>query len=101
MEKRPIIGIEEEEGDIDFQQDNIELEVEEAIVQVIDGAIIDGDDEQIKILFYYIRPGGNVLEHDRVLCKGVASFLDVPASHSIYGKRASICRTCQTLVIRV
>jgi len=42
---------------IDFNKiENITLEIDNLLVQSIDGVIIGGDAEQVNLLFYYIKP---------------------------------------------
>ena len=52
----------------------ITLDFEDAIVQPVDGAIIQGDDEEIKLLFFYVKPESNHDEDGIARCKCVAEF---------------------------
>ena len=71
---KKVIEVFEEAEECIVQPEDIELEAEDAIVQVVDGVLIGGDDEEVKMMFYYIKPGGNALEDDRIQCRGVAEF---------------------------
>ena len=55
-------------------QPELEFDVENTTVQVIDGVVISNDDEQLKLLFYYILPGENLDNSNSIQCKGVAEF---------------------------
>jgi len=52
----------------------ITLDFEDAIVQPVDGVIIQGDDEEIKLLFFYLKSESNHDEDDIARCKCVAEF---------------------------
>jgi len=52
----------------------ITLDFEDAIVQPVDGVIIQGDDEEIKLLFFYLKPESNHDEDGIARCKCVAEF---------------------------
>jgi hypothetical protein len=52
----------------------ITLDFEDAIVQLVDGVIIQGDDEEIKLLFFYLKPESNHDEDDIARCKCVVEF---------------------------
>ena len=52
----------------------ITLDFEDAIVQPVDGVIVQGDDEEIKLLFFYLKPESNHDEDVVPRCKCVAEF---------------------------
>ena len=52
----------------------ITLDFEDAIVQPVDGVIVQGDDEGIKLLFFYVKPESNHDEDGIARCKCVAEF---------------------------
>ena len=52
----------------------ITVDFEDAIVQPVDGIIIQGDDEEIKLLFFYVKPESNHDEDGIPRCKCVAEF---------------------------
>jgi len=56
MEKRKPREIEACEPD-DEDLEKLELDMEDTFVQVVDGIIVGGDDEEIKMLFFYKKPG--------------------------------------------
>ena len=43
----------------DFDEVEFTLDFEDAIVQPVDGVIVQGDDEEIKLLFFYVKPESN------------------------------------------
>ena len=53
---------------------DLDLDTEEAIVQAVDGVIINGDDDEVKLLFYYIKPSNNGETADIIKGKCVAEF---------------------------
>lgn len=65
MEKRPreIEACEPDDEDLE----KLELDIEDTLVQVVDGIIVGGDNEEIKMLFFYKKP-----IQDQ--CKGVVEF---------------------------
>jgi len=56
MEKRIPREMEACEPD-DEDLEKLELDMEDTFVQVVDGIIVGGDDEEIKMLFFYKKPG--------------------------------------------
>jgi len=52
----------------------LDLDIAEAIVQVIDGVLIKANEEEIRLLFYYHKPDGIDVEDEVIYCKGVAEF---------------------------
>jgi len=52
----------------------ITVDFEDAIVQPVDGIIIQGDDEEIKLLFFYVKLESNHDEDSIPRCKCVAEF---------------------------
>ena len=58
----------------DVESKEITLDFEGAIVQPVDGVIIQGDDEEIKLLFFYVKPESNHDEDGIPRCKCVAEF---------------------------
>jgi len=71
LRKKLSIQPEEPEIDPDF---DLELEIDDAIVQAIDGVLIKADEEEIKLLFYYYKPDGIDIEDEIIYCKGIAEF---------------------------
>lgn len=61
-----------DEGDV--PDIGLEMDTEDAIVQAIDGVLVDGDDEEVRMLFYHHKIGGLDLEDDTIRCKAVAEF---------------------------
>jgi len=53
--KRPgeIEALEPDEEDLE----KLELDIEDTLVQVVDGIIVGGDNEEVKMLFFYKKPG--------------------------------------------
>jgi len=58
----------------DAESKEITLDFEDAIVQPADGVIVQGDDEEIKLLFFYLKPESNHDEDGIPRCKCVAEF---------------------------
>jgi hypothetical protein len=58
----------------EVESKEITLDFEDAIVQPIDGVITQGDDEEIKLLFFYLKPESNHDEDGIARCKCVAEF---------------------------
>ena len=57
----------------DFEEiKKITLDFENVLVQSVDGLIIGGDNEEIKLLFYYLRPESYINEDGVAEAKGVA-----------------------------
>lgn len=52
MEKRKIEACEPDDEDLE----KMELDIEDTFVQVVDGIIVGGDDEEVKMLFFYRKP---------------------------------------------
>jgi hypothetical protein len=52
----------------------VTLDFEDAIVQPVDSVIVQGDDEEIKLLFFYLKPDSNHDEDGIPRCKCVAEF---------------------------
>ena len=50
------------------------MDTEDAIVQAIDGVLVDGDDEEVHMIFYHHKIGGLDVEDDTIRCKAVAEF---------------------------
>jgi len=67
MEKRIPREMEACEPD-DEDLEKLELDIEDTFVQVVDGIIVGGDDEEVKMLFFYKKP----CVQDE--CKGVVEF---------------------------
>ena len=68
------VGFEEDcEDEFDFETE-LEFDIENILVQVIDGAVISNDDELIKMLFFYVKPGEDPETDDKIECKAVAEF---------------------------
>ena len=58
----------------EVESKEITLDFEDAAVQSIDGVIVQGDDEEIKLLFFYLKPESNHDEDGIARCKCVAEF---------------------------
>ncbi|MBN1860394.1 MAG: hypothetical protein JW840_02910 [Candidatus Thermoplasmatota archaeon] len=58
------------------------LDMENTLVRPVDGVVIDGNDEEIKLYFYYYKPESTVGEDEVVRCKCVAE-LRTSRSHFI------------------
>ena len=58
----------------DFDEVEITVDFEDAVVQPVDGVIVQGDDEEIKLLFFYVKPESNHDEDGIPRCKCVAEF---------------------------
>ena len=58
----------------DFDEVEITIDLEDAIVQPVDGVIVQGDDEEIKLQFFYVKPDSNHDEDGIPRCKCVAEF---------------------------
>lgn len=66
-----IIEVGEDEEEIDF---DLDLDIKDAIVEPIDGVLIKATDDEIRLLFYYHKPGGVDVDEEIIRCKGVAEF---------------------------
>jgi len=53
---------------------DLELDIDDAIVQAIDGVLIKSEGEEVKLLFYYYKPDGIDVEEETIRCKGIAEF---------------------------
>ena len=51
---------------------DLELDVNDAVVDVVDGVVIEGDDEEVRLLFYHHKPNGIDLKEEVVRCKCVS-----------------------------
>jgi len=58
----------------DFDEVEIAVDFEDALVQPVDGVVIQGDDEEIKLQFFYVKPESNNEEDGIPRCKCVAEF---------------------------
>ena len=58
----------------EVESKEITLDFEDAAVQSIDGVIVQGDDEEIKLLFFYLKPESNHDEDGIARCRCVAEF---------------------------
>jgi hypothetical protein len=67
---REIFSDSDEEGII-FELD---MDIKDAIVEPIDGVLIKDVDDDIRLLFYYHKPGGMDIDEEIIECKGVAEF---------------------------
>jgi hypothetical protein len=67
---REIFSDSDEEGII-FELD---MDIKDAIVEPIDGVLIKDVDDDIRLLFYYHKPGGMDIDEETIECKGVAEF---------------------------
>jgi hypothetical protein len=64
-------GFDEHEAEDDIEN-KYELEVKDTVVQSVDGVFLEGDDEEIKLLFFYLKPMVNPMENELVKCRCVA-----------------------------
>jgi len=53
---------------------DIDVDVDKVTVQAIDGVLIEGDDEEVRILFYHYKPDAINIEDETIMCQGVAEF---------------------------
>ena len=53
------------------EADRISMDFDDILVQSVDGLITSGDEEEIKLLFYYIKPESCIDEDGAVEGKGV------------------------------
>ena len=58
----------------EVESKEIAVDFEDAVVQSIDGVIVQGDNEEIKLLFFYLKPESNHDEDGVARCKCVAEF---------------------------
>ena len=58
----------------EVESKGITVDFENAVVQSVDGVVIQGDDEEIKLLFFYVKPDSNHDEDGVARCKCVAEF---------------------------
>jgi len=63
------LGPEMENPDFD-----LEIDFSDTIVDTIDGVLINGDDEEVRLLFYLIKPDGIDTNDETIKCKGIAEF---------------------------
>ena len=62
-----------DEPDIDPDLD-LDVDLEKVIVQAIDGVVIGGDDEEVKMLFYHYKPDAVDIDDETIRCQGIAEF---------------------------
>ena len=55
-------------------EDDLEFDVDDIIVQPADGVLIKNDSEEVRLLFFYVKPGMKDVEHDPVRYKAIAEF---------------------------
>ena len=67
----------EEESDVEF---DLDLDIDETIVQAIDGVLFKAEDDEVKLLFYYWKPDGVDVEEEVIKCKGFAEFRMSPTN---------------------
>ena len=63
------LGPEMENPDFD-----LEIDFSDTIVDTIDGVLINGDEEEVRLLFYLIKPDGIDTNDETIKCKGIAEF---------------------------
>ena len=56
------------------ERKEIVVDFEDAVVQPVDGVIVDGDNEEIKLQFFYVKPDSNHDEDGIPRCKCDAEF---------------------------
>jgi len=56
----------------EVEADRIAMDFDDILVQSVDGLIVGGDEEEIKLLFYYVKPESCIDEDGAVEGKGVA-----------------------------
>ena len=61
-----------EDGEDEGFEFNIDLD--DALVQTIDGVLIKADDEEVRMLFYHHKPDGVDYEDEIIKCRGIAEF---------------------------
>jgi hypothetical protein len=55
----------------EFDFDKIAMDFDDTLVQSVDGLITDGDDEEIKLFFFYVKPESYINEDEVKECKCV------------------------------
>ena len=77
------VGEYEEKNDVylDEPDTDVDLEVDgdDAIVHPVDGVFIGGDDEEIKLWFFYVKPN-TYSKDDTLKCKCIAEFRVTPST---------------------
>lgn len=58
----------------DAESKEIAVDFEDAMVHPVDGVIVDGDNEEIKLQFFYVKPESNQDEDGIPRCKCVSEF---------------------------
>ncbi|GAF81001.1 unnamed protein product [marine sediment metagenome] len=58
----------------EVESKEIALDFEDAIVQAVDGVIVQGNNEEMKLLFFYLKPESNHDENSITWFKCVAEF---------------------------
>ena len=68
----------------EVENEKIELDVDNVLVRPIDGVIIGGDEEEIKLLFFYVKPESYYEDDETTQCRCVvelrvscSKFLDI------------------------
>jgi len=75
IEAKKMEKIMPEREDFDeVESKEIAVDFEDAIVQPVDSVIVQGDDEEIKLQFFYVKPDSNHDEDGIPRCKCVAEF---------------------------
>ena len=54
------------------EADRIAMDFDDILVQTVDGLIVGDDEEEIKLLFYYVKPESCIDENGTIEGKGVA-----------------------------
>lgn len=58
--------------EVDNPDFDLELDFNDTLVGTVDGVLINGDNEEVRLLFYHIKPNGVDPEDETIKCKGVA-----------------------------
>ena len=74
---------------------DLEVDIDDAIVQAIDGVIIEGDDDEIRLLFFYYKPDMISNEDGAIRCKCIAEFRVsrsnfIPIAKDLYTKARNL-----------
>ena len=57
----------------EVENEKIELDVEDVLVHPIDGVIIGGNEQEIKLMFFYVKPE-SYYDDETTQCRCVAEF---------------------------
>ncbi len=94
MEDNKDLHVHRDEPIIDPDYD-FDVDIKDTIVQAIDGVIIEGDDDEIRLLFFYYKPDMISEEDGAIRCKCIAEFRVsrsnfIPIAKDLYKKARSL-----------